>query len=71
MPSVSRSSSSRPAAKILVASWVGAASERARVRMRKSAVFSFNVTVAPDMPLDFSRAETRSDRDHRIFSSGL
>jgi hypothetical protein len=41
------------------------------VRMRKSAVLSFNVTVEPDMPLDFSRADTRSDSDQRIFSSGL
>ena len=31
----------------------------------------FQVTVEPAMPLDFSRADTRSDSDQRIFSSGL
>ena len=41
VPSVSRASSSRPAAKILAASWVGWLSDCARVRMRKSAVLSF------------------------------
>ena len=47
VPSVSRASRSRPAAKMRAASWVGWPSERARVRMRKSAVLSFSVTVAP------------------------
>ena len=47
VPSVSRASRSRPAAKIRAASWVGWSSERARVRMRKSAVLSLSVTVEP------------------------
>ncbi len=47
VPSVSRASRSRPAAKIRAASWVGWPSERARVRMRKSAVLSLSVTVEP------------------------
>src|SRR6185312_11026852 len=59
------------AGKIRAASCVGSPSERARVRMRKSAVLSLSVTVEPAMPLDFSRADTRSDSDQRIFSSGL
>ena len=47
MPSVSRSRRPRAAAKILAASWVAEPSERARVRILKSAVFSFSVMVEP------------------------
>ncbi len=56
VPSISRASRSRPASKMRAASCVGSPSERARVRMRKSAVFSFSVTVEPAMPLAFRRA---------------
>ena len=71
VPSISRASRSRPASKMRAASCVGSASERARVRRRKSAVLSFSVTVEPAIPLFFSRDDTRSDSDQRIFSSGL
>ena len=59
VPSISRSSSSRPAAKMRAASWVGRSSVCARVRMRKSAVLSLSVTVAPASSLFFRRADTR------------
>ncbi len=44
-------SRSRPAAKMRAASCVGAPSERARVRILKSAVLSLSVTVEPAKPL--------------------
>ena len=46
-------------------------SARARVLMRKSAVFSFRFTVEPEIALAFRRPETFSASDQRIFSSGL
>ena len=66
VPSVSRASRSRPAAKIRAASWVGWSSEWARVRMRKSAVLSLSVTVVPASSLALRRAETFSDRRHSL-----
>ena len=47
VPSTSLASSSRPQSKMRRASCVGSPSERARVRIWKSAVFSFSVTVVP------------------------
>ncbi len=70
VPSVSRASRSRPAAKIRAASWVGWSSEWARVRMRKSAVLSLSVTVLPASSLSLRRAETFSDRRQSRSSSG-
>ena len=58
VPSISRASRSRPASKMRAASCVGSPSERARVRRRKSAVFSFSVTVEPAIPLFLSRDDT-------------
>ena len=56
----SRQQFARATAKIFAASWVGASSERARVRRRKSAVLSFSVTVGRRDPLLFRRAATPS-----------
>ena len=63
-------SRSRPAAKMRAASWVGWPSERARVRILKSALLSFSVTVEPASALAFSRADTFSVSPHSCCSSG-
>ena len=52
------------------ASCVGAASERARVRVLKSALLSFSVTVEPASALAFSRADTFSVSSQSCCSSG-
>ena len=64
------SSKSRPAAKMRAASWVGWPSARARVRILKSALLSFSVTVEPASALAFSRADTFSVSSQSVCSSG-
>ena len=48
---------------------IRAGSDRARVRSLKSAVFSLSVTVEPASCFALSRADTSSDRLHRMRSS--
>ncbi len=69
MPSISFASISRLISKIRAAICVGDWIDCERVRWRKSAVFSFSVTVVPDNSLLLSRDETFSDSRHSTFSS--
>src|ERR1051325_6433035 len=52
------------------ASWVGAPSDSARVRILKSALLSLSVTVEPASALALSRRDTFSVSAHNVCSSG-